>query len=160
MSRTDHASRIINAAPERIYAAFTDPEQLRKWLPPEGATATIDAFDPAPGGAFCLTLTFADPVGGHGNSSDQTDVVKGWVETLDPNRLIVQSFNFESDDPSFAGTMNMTWRLEAQDGATHVSVTAENVPPGISAADHQQGLNASLANLANLLETPPDGEEV
>lgn len=152
MSRTDHASRIINAAPERIYAAFTDPEQLRKWLPPEGATATIDAFDPAPGGAFCLTLTFADPGGGQGKSTDQTDVVQGRFEALEPNRLIVQSIDFRSDDPSFAGAMQMTWRLEPQAGATHVSVAAENVPPGISAEDHQQGLDSSLANLATLVD--------
>ncbi len=59
---------------------------------------------------------------------------------------------FVSDDPSFAGTMIMTWQLTPVDGATRVDFIADNVPEGISADDHAVGLSTSLANLAYYLE--------
>lgn len=36
MARTDKASRVIAASPERVYAALVDPDALTTWLPPEG----------------------------------------------------------------------------------------------------------------------------
>jgi hypothetical protein len=56
--------------------------------------------------------------------------------------------------------MDMTWDLAPTPLGTHVSVTAENVPVGIKAKDHQAGMTSSLENLANYLEQDPRGAEV
>ncbi|MGH9177407.1 MAG: SRPBCC domain-containing protein, partial [Acidimicrobiales bacterium] len=50
MPRTDRASRVIAAPPDRVYAAFVDPEALAAWLPPDGMSARIERFDLEPGG--------------------------------------------------------------------------------------------------------------
>lgn len=34
--RTDTASRIIKATPQRIYDAFLDPNAVASWRPPKG----------------------------------------------------------------------------------------------------------------------------
>jgi hypothetical protein len=47
--------------------------------------------------------------------------------------------------------MTMTWTFTAQDGGTRVAIDATDVPAGIDAEAHQQGLEASLANLAAYL---------
>jgi hypothetical protein len=47
--------------------------------------------------------------------------------------------------------MIMTWSFEAAGAGTRVTITAENVPPGISQADHDAGLRSSLENLARYL---------
>lgn len=60
----------------------------------------------------------------------------------------VRAADFESDDPAFAGTMTMTWTVEAVDGRIRVDITAADVPSGISEADHADALRSSLANLA------------
>ena len=61
---------------------------------------------------------------------------------------------FDSDGPDNAGRMTMTWTFTANDsGGTRVAIDATDVPPGIAAASHQQGLEASLANIAARLET-------
>ena len=60
---------------------------------------------------------------------------------------VVQEVDFVSDDPSFAGTMTMTWSVTPVGDATSVDIIAENVPPGIAAEDHAAGLESSLANL-------------
>ncbi len=47
----------------------------------------------------------------------------------------------------------MTWQLTPTSGGTEVTVTATDVPPGISQADHEAGIASSLANLASYVET-------
>jgi hypothetical protein len=71
---------------------------------------------------------------------------------LAPHQKIVQSVQFESDDPQFAGEMVMSWLLTPAPEGTTVQITAENVPEGISAADHAAGFAATLANLAALFQ--------
>ena len=60
--------------------------------------------------------------------------------------------DFVSDDPDFEGTMTMTWEVEQVGDDTCVRITAEEVPDGISAEDHAEGLSSSLSNLARYLD--------
>ena len=46
----------------------------------------------------------------------------------------------------------MTWALEPQAEGTVLSVTAEDVPVGIRAEDHEVGMASSLSNLAAMIE--------
>jgi Activator of Hsp90 ATPase homolog 1-like protein len=48
--------------------------------------------------------------------------------------------------------MTMTWEITAVDGGTRVDIIADNVPDGITAHDHAEGLSSSLENLAEYLE--------
>jgi hypothetical protein len=48
--------------------------------------------------------------------------------------------------------MRMTWRFDAEPGGTRVTIRAENVPSGIRPADHQAGMESTLANLAAFVE--------
>lgn len=148
--RIDRATRLIAAPARRIYAALVDGSEVAHWLPPEGATGTVDAFEPWPGGAFRITLHFAAQ--GVGKTTQDSDVVDGRFVELVPDARVVQEFDFVSDDPAFAGTMRMTWLLQPQGAGTAVTVMAEHVPAGISPEDHAQGLASSLANLAAHVE--------
>ncbi len=48
--------------------------------------------------------------------------------------------------------MTMEWRLRADGEGTTVEFEARNIPYGIRARDHDEGLTSSLANLASYLE--------
>jgi hypothetical protein len=48
--------------------------------------------------------------------------------------------------------MTMTWAVTAVNEGTRVDIVADDVPDGISAADHAAGLNSSLENLAAYLD--------
>ena len=143
---------MIAAPPEKVYAALVDPEALVAWLPPEGMSARFDRFDPRPGGSYRLVLTYEDTAGGRGKTTAESDVVDARFVSLEPGDRVVQEIDFESDDPSFAGTMIMTWDISSVDGGTLVEITADEVPDGISADDHAAGMASSLANLALHLE--------
>ena len=151
--RVDRASLRIAASASGIYRALTDREAVQIWLPPAGAQGLIDAFDPRPGGAFRMTLVFEGPgKTGSRKSSANTDVVDGEFVELVPDRLVRQRFVFQSKYPEFGGEMSMTWTLNRQPEGVEVTVTAENVPVGISRHDHEVGMASSLANLARYVE--------
>ena len=146
--RTDVASRIVAAPPERVYAAMIDPDALTEWLPPAGMSGRFDHYDARPGGTYCLVLTYEDSDAAAGKATPESDIVEARFVELEPGVRVVQAIDFVSDDPGFAGTMTMTWELAEVDSGTQVEFRAENVPSGISAEDHQSGLTSSLWNLA------------
>lgn len=148
--RVDRAWRIVAAPVSRVYAALVDGRLVAHWLPPEGATGTLEAFDPRPGGAFRMVLRFASGEGG--KTTIDSDVVSGRFVDLEPDECVVQDFDFVSGDPAFAGTMRLTWGLAWCADGTEVTVTAEQVPAGIGKDDHEAGLASSLANLAACVE--------
>jgi uncharacterized protein YndB with AHSA1/START domain len=152
MGRIDRASRTIAASPTTIYNALLDRDSVEAWLPPQGMRGRIERWDPRPGGGFRMILTYLDPAGHHGKTSDATDVVEVGFGELVPSQRVVHRAVFEADDPLYAGTMVMTWQLTAVDDGTEVTVIAADVPPGISQADHQVGIASSLANLAAYVE--------
>lgn len=150
--RTDSATRFIAASADVIYRAFVDPAAWLKWLPPDGMTGEIYQFDARPDGIYRMALTYRGAHQSAGKSADNTDVVEGRFAELVPNDRVVQIVTFQSDDPAFAGEMRMTWKLSPADGGTDVSIIAENVPVGITKADHDVGMRSTLENLARFVE--------
>lgn len=152
MPRVDKASRVIAAPPQQVYEALVDREALTAWLPPGDMTGSFDRFDPRPGGSYRLVLTYVDPTRSEGKAFAGSDVIEARYVDIIPGERVVQAVDFVSDDPSFSGTMTMTWDVIAVDEGTRVDITAEDVPDGISAEDHAAGLASSLANLADYFE--------
>jgi len=150
--RTDIGRRIIRATPAAIYDAFIDPDAQARWLPPAGMTGKFDRFEPWPGGRYRMTLTFTGEHATPGKTSADADTVEGRLVELIPGERVVQTADFDSDDPAFAGTMTMTWSVKAVPEGTEVTITASDVPRGIAAEDHARGLASTLSNLAGFVE--------
>ncbi len=147
------ASRVIAAPLGRVYAALVDPAALTAWLPPDGMSGRFEWFDATPGGSYRLVLTYADASTSRGKTTAESDVVEARFVDIIPGARVVQAVAFVSDDPAQAGTMTMTWEVTAVGSGTRVEFKADDVPAGISAKDHADGMNSSLANLATYLET-------
>lgn len=152
MPRTDTASRVIAAPPERVYAAFVDPDALVAWLPPGDMSGRFERFDARPGGSYRMVLTYADASGAPGKATADSDIVEARFVDVVPGERVVQAVDFVSDDPAFAGTMTMTWEVTEVDDGSRVEFRADDVPDGISAEDHAAGLTSSLAKLAAYVE--------
>lgn len=151
--RVDTSSRVITASPMAIYHAFIDPQALAAWLPPTGMQGQIETFEPREGGSYRMALTYQDPdLPSPGKTSDDTDVVSGRFLELLPGKRVVQSVEFDADDPAFSGTMTMTWSLDAVPGGTKVTIVAEDVPEGVRQEDHEVAFRSTLENLATYLE--------
>lgn len=152
-TRMDTASRVVQAPPHAIYQAFLDPKALASWLPPRGMSGEFLSFEPREGGRYRMVLTYeASQHSAPGKTSENTDVVQGRFLELVLDERVVQSVEFVSENPSFAGVMTMTWSLASVPGGTEVTILCENVPAGIRQEEHDVGLRSTLANLAAFIE--------
>ena len=96
-----------------------------------------------------MKLTFVVSVG---KFSENTDVVEAGLVDRAPHKRIGRSIQFLSENPQFAGTMTITWRLEPTSNGTLVEVVAGDVPSGIRRAEIKSGIASTLAHLANFVE--------
>jgi uncharacterized protein YndB with AHSA1/START domain len=151
--RLDRAVTDVAATPEDVYAAFVDRDALAAWLPPAGMDGELSDARLREGGGFTMTLRYRNG-DGSGKTTSDTDVSRVAIDELVAGERVVWGVEFESDDPDNAGRMTMTWTFRPRGRKTRVAVDATDVPPGIDAEAHQQGLDASLANLAAYLSRP------
>ena len=153
MTASTRVSRIIHASPKAIYEAFLDPAAVASWLPPDGMTGEVHAFEAHEGGAFRLSLTYQDPRHSPpGKTASDRDTVQGRFVTLLPYERIVEIVVFESEDPAFAGEMTITWTLADVGAETEVSVLCEDIPAGVRPEDNETGSRSSLEKLAAFVE--------
>lgn len=148
--RIDTASLVIDAPPGEIYAAFLNPESIASWRPPKGMKCHIYSFDADKG--YRMAFEYENTKQGVGKTTWKSDIFSGKFIELLPGKRIVELAEFESADPKFAGSMTVTTELTPVADGTEVKFTAENVPAGISAADHHAGMMSSLNNLNDFLK--------
>lgn len=147
--QTHSSSRVIRAAPEAIFRAFSSAEAIASWRRPQGMTCKVYAFDAREGGSFRMAFEYAGPE--HdvpGKTSAHRDVFHGRFLEWVPNERIVERVEFETHDPAFAGAMTVTTTLTGVPSGTEVTILCENVPVGIRPGDHEKGMMSSLENLA------------
>ena len=119
---------------------------------PDQMTSEIHSFDAREGGTFRISLTYDEPTTA-GKTTSQTDSFHGRFVKLVQDTEMVQVVEFESDDPSMAGEMTITYTLADGEGGTDLVAVHENIPPGVAPADNELGFRMSLAKLAKLVET-------
>src|SRR5919206_135349 len=121
------ASVHVDAQPERVFAYFTDPEAVVRWM---GDYALLDA---TPGGEFAVDINGV-PVRGR------------YLEVQPPHRLLISWGHAGSSRlPPGASTVEITL-TPARDG-THVAVTHRDLPEP-EASRHERGWRHFLARLA------------
>jgi uncharacterized protein YndB with AHSA1/START domain len=88
-----------------------------------------------------------------GKSAEATDTFEAIFVELVPAQKIVQTVEFDSPDPAFAGEMRMTWTLTDLGSATEITLLHEGLPSGIRLEDNEDGSRQTLKNLARYVET-------
>jgi len=73
-------TRLIDAPRERIFEAWTDPEQLKQWFAPKPITTPECEMDPRPGGIFRTLMRGED-----GTEYPGTGV---FLEVVAPERIV------------------------------------------------------------------------
>lgn len=141
MSNTVQLHRVLAAPPERVYRAFTDPEAMVKWLPPDGFTAKVHQIDVRVGGSYKMSFT--------NFSTKHSHSFGGKYIELKPNELLRYIDKF--DDPNLPGEMQITVTFREVACGTELRVTQENIPEAIPAEMCYLGWQQSLNSLAQLV---------
>lgn len=130
-------SRLIQAAPETVFGAWTQPEQLRLWSSPEGITLEAAEVDLKVGGRYRLAMRTGE--------GEAHTAVGTYREIVRPKRL-VYTWSWEEDESTREETL-VTVEFNAVGGATEVVLTHERFASAESRDDHLQGWNSCLDRL-------------
>jgi uncharacterized protein YndB with AHSA1/START domain len=148
---TTRLRRHIRAPRSAVYRALLDPESVRRWMVPEGMTSQVHAFQAREGGSFRISLTYDAPTTA-GKTTPQRDTFSGRFTRLVAEAEVVQTVDFETDDPALQGTMTITYTLTEADGGTDLVGLHEGLPPGVAPADNELGWSMAVDKLAALVE--------
>jgi uncharacterized protein YndB with AHSA1/START domain len=147
-------SKWINAAPETLYRAFTEPAALAIWLAPGDMTGEVHSFDGRVGGGYQMSLYYPpSTTNAPGKTSDREDRYTARFVELTPPRKIVEAINFDTTDPGFAGEMIMDVTLDAANSGTTVTIVFRNLPSDIRPEDNELGTEQTLQKLARYVES-------
>jgi uncharacterized protein YndB with AHSA1/START domain len=141
-SNTIRLHRVLAAKPEKVYRAFTTPDAMARWLPPNGFTCTVHQMDARVGGTFRISFTNFTSGRSHAFGGKYLDLV--------PGELIRYTDRFE--DANLPGEMTTTATLKPVSVGTEVVIVQENVPGAIPPEACYLGWQQSLNHLATLVE--------
>ena len=130
--------RFINAPRDRVYAAWTDPAQLRQWFGPEKVQTRNLIADARVGGKFRWDLT---------NSEGEKMTCLGEYRELQPGKKIVFTWQWDDDEDWENHTSVVTVELSDRDGGTELRLIHEQLPNEQSRDGHSGGWNSALDKL-------------
>lgn len=130
--------RTIRAPVETVYAAWTDPEILRRWLAPGEAIVGRAAAEATVGGAFLVEMR---------GTEGQTWTVRGRYREVVLNRRLAFTWRWDAGD----GESLVTVELEPDgDGATRLTLTHSRFADAGTREEHERGWAGCLAKLEGL----------
>ena len=141
---TLHLQRTFAAPRERVFRAWTDPEELKRWWCPEGWTSAGVEIDLRTGGEYRIGMKKL--AGG-----DLLYITGKYLEVRPPQKL-VYTWNWQGAFPGMPET-RVTVEFVDVGGATEVFLTHENFPNAEIMAEHNKGWTGVLDRLANTLSS-------
>jgi uncharacterized protein YndB with AHSA1/START domain len=134
--------RFINAPRARVYAAWTDPAQLKQWFGPEAVETDNLIADVRPGGEFRWDLT---------NSDGKKMTIQGEYREVQPGKRIVFTWQWQDDEDWKDCVSVVTVELSDRDAGTEVHLTHTRLPSEESRDSHNEGWKSVLEKLEQFL---------
>jgi uncharacterized protein YndB with AHSA1/START domain len=132
------ARRTIKASVQRVFAAWTSPDQLRAWWGPRPVTCSDAEVDLRVGGR--IRIVNAIPGGG-------TITIDGEFRVVEPPHRLVYTWRMD-DGPPESSLVTVTF--SARGDATEVVVLHEEIPNETVRDSHERGWSGCLDGLERL----------
>ena len=134
--------RVLKAAPEKVYRAFTQAGAIASWLPPYGFICTVHEMNVEVGGTFRMSF--------HNFSSGNSHSFGGEYVEVQTDQFLKYTDRF--DDPNLPGEMTTSVWLRTVLVGTEIKILQEGIPSAIPVEMCYLGWQESLEKLANLVE--------
>jgi uncharacterized protein YndB with AHSA1/START domain len=135
-------TRFIKAPRDRVYAAWTDPAQLKQWFGPENVQTHDVIAETRVGGKFRWDLT---------NSEGERMTCRGEYRELQPGKKIVFTWQWDNDEDWKNQASVVTIELSDREDGTELRLTHEQLPNEASRDGHARGWNSALNKLENFV---------
>jgi uncharacterized protein YndB with AHSA1/START domain len=133
-------SRVVSAPPLAVFAAFTEPAEIRKWhVPGPDFTVCIADVDPRIGGQYRVGMQPPDRDAPYTFSGECREVSA-------PSRL-VYTCRWEPPERDMGESL-VTIEIQPKGDATEVVVVHDLLPDQQAADDHTRGWTGTLESLA------------
>lgn len=127
--------RIIDAPVETVYAAWTDPSVLKRWMAPGGAVVEHAAADISVGGSFRIEMRGTD---------GRRSAVRGLYREVVPCHRLVHTWRWEGSDVETLVTIEFE---PGPDGKTHLTLTHSRFARDEARNLHEHGWSGCLVKL-------------
>jgi len=144
-----HVSRVVRASRERVFDAWTKPEQMQQWMGPAGFHVPEMQADVRAGGTYRIVYRGTPAVAPGETPQERIGACYGkYLEVVPPELLrYTQRADWAPEDNTV-----LTIRFKAVEAGTLVEVTQETFLKPETAAQHTAGWNSSLGKLAAFVE--------
>ena len=130
--------RSINAPRDRVYAAWTEPAQLKEWFGPENVRTRNFTADARVGGKYRWDLI---------NEEGEDMTISGEYRELIPGKKIVFTWKWDDDEAWKNTSSVVTLELSDRDGGTELRLIHEKLPSEESRDRHNEGWNSVIDRL-------------
>ena len=135
--------RVINAPRDRVFAAWTDPAQLKQWFGPESVQTRDLVADARVGGEFRWDLV---------NSDGEEMTMRGKFRELQSAKKVVFTWKWQDDEDWENHLSVVTVELSDRDGGTELRLVHEQLPNEQSRDGHNGGWNSALDKLEKFFD--------
>jgi uncharacterized protein YndB with AHSA1/START domain len=135
-------NRVIPAARERVFAAWTTPEAIKVWFGPDNCRVLDVQVDLRVDGEYCFSLSTED--------LDEIKVRGRYLEVTPPTKLIY-TWRWEGNSELTVGTSLVTVEFTSAGTFTEIHLTHEQLPSIESRDDHGHGWSGTLDKLEKYL---------
>ncbi|MDI3254350.1 MAG: SRPBCC domain-containing protein [Bacillota bacterium] len=137
--------RTIKASPAELFAAWTQPELMKKWYAPGTMTVPVAVSDLRVGGSYRLEMA---------DGPEQRHVAVGTYKQIIPNKLLAFTWNSDCSTDTSAETL-VTIEFTEVAGGTELVLTHEGFTDVETRDKHEHGWNGCLDNLNQLAAIVP-----
>ena len=130
--------RFINAPRERVYAAWTDPVQLKEWWGPKEVRTLEIVADTRVGGKYRWDLI---------NQEGEKMSVFGEYKELVPGKKVVFTWKWDDDEDWREYDSVVAVEFSDRDSGTELRLTHVQLPSEASRDRHNEGWNSVLDRL-------------
>jgi uncharacterized protein len=138
-------TRTIPSAPRQVFAAWTEPSKIRRWLAPPPCRVAQAEIDARVGGRYRIVV--ADPSGG-------THVTSGEYLELEPGSRLVKTWIYEGP-PRSESLLTVEFR-EIRPGVTELTLRHDRLVSSSDRAKVGAGWVLCLDELESALAPDPD----
>ena len=134
--------RFINAPRARVYAAWTDPVQLKEWWGPKEVRTLQIVADTRVGGKYRWDLV---------NQEGEKMCCRGEYLELVPGKKVVFTWKWDDDKAWENYTSQVSVEFSDRDNGTELRLTHVQLPSEESRDRHNHGWNSVIDRLENYL---------
>ncbi len=129
-------SRTFPVTPQRLFEAWTDPEQACRWMGPKNVDCRVDRWDFHEGGNYEIVM-----LSDEGNEFP----AHGVFETIDPPTRLTMTWTWQHDDPmqGVETLIDLEFRAAGSTSAELILVHSR-LPTATAVTRHREGWESAL----------------